>query len=130
MGAMADNPETKSSNQLIDWVALVKRFDNRQEFIEKLLRRTSSSHVDMLEKLRSATLKRDLHAIAFIAHGLRGSASNLYAHKVRDCATKTEESVRAGQPDPIALAEELAKLLESLLAEIARHLESSSGSKL
>jgi HPt (histidine-containing phosphotransfer) domain-containing protein len=120
---MEQEPEAKPATPLIDWVALSRWFGNRQDFIGKLLAMTSASHGDMLEKLRLAIQKMDLEAIAFIAHGLRGTASNLEAQEVQDRATETEASVRAGRSDSIALAKELARLLERLLAELARHLE-------
>ena len=126
---MNQESASTSSSQLIDWTALSKRFGNRQDFIDKLLRMSHASHIEMLEKLQSAIRTRDLEAIAFIAHGLRGTAGNLEAQGMRDLASETEASVRAGRADPMALAEELARLLERLLAELARHLESSSDNK-
>ncbi len=118
------NPETeaKSSTQLIDWVALYKRYENRQEFIDKLLRMTYAAQIDILEKLHLAIQERDLEAIAFTAHALRGTAGNLEAQQMRDWATETEESARAGRPETRALAEELARFLERLLAELAGRL--------
>ncbi|MGA7178440.1 MAG: Hpt domain-containing protein [Thiobacillaceae bacterium] len=128
MPMMDLQPEAKSPTQLIDWIALCKRYGNRQGFIDKLFRISYASHVDMLEKLRSAIQKSDLEAIAFIAHGLRGTASNLEAQEVRDWATKTEENVRAGRPDHMALADELARRLERLLAELAGRLKGGADS--
>ncbi|MGO9443762.1 MAG: hypothetical protein ACLPXB_03175 [Thiobacillaceae bacterium] len=95
------NPETeaKSSTQLIDWVALYNRFDNRQEFIDRSLRVTYASHIDMLGKLHAVILGRGLEAIAYTAHALRGTAGKLEAQKMRNWATETEESARAGRPE-------------------------------
>jgi hypothetical protein len=65
---MNPEPEAKSSTQLIDWLALYNRCDNRQEFIDGLLRVAYASHIDMLEKLHAVIPERVLEAIAFTAH--------------------------------------------------------------
>ncbi len=102
----------------IDWEALSVRYDGRQDFIGKLLATFLESHRGIPERLRQAAGGRDLEGIRAIAHGLKGSAGNIEAVGVRDLARQTEEAARGAADSAPALAEELAGMLETLLAEL------------
>jgi len=107
-----------ASGQLIDWAGLNKRYNNRQDFIRRILGTASASQNEMPQKLRSAIRQADLEAIRFMAHNLKGTAGNLEAPKLLDLASETEMHARAGEDKAMKLAEELARQVESLLTEL------------
>ncbi len=109
----------------IDWAAFTKRYRNRSDFIIRLLGVARTSLASTPDKLRDAIRQNDLDAIKFIAHSLKGSSGNLEAAKLMELARETEMSARLATPDVLALAEKLARQVESLLQELSYRLGES-----
>jgi PAS domain S-box-containing protein len=123
----APAPVPEPAGEQIDWAALVKRFDGRQDFIDKLLRTVRDNHADTVAKLREAIAGGDGQAVAFIAHGLKGLAGNLAAPALQAKARQVETTIRAGgRPDAPEVAE-LADLIGQLLRELEQRLGPAAG---
>jgi PAS domain S-box-containing protein len=107
----------------IDWPALYKRFKGREAFIGRLLSTMISSHGDTPEMIRYAVEARDKEALRFIAHSLKGLASNLFAASLEELSRGVEDRLKQNDPNGIELAEELAQELTDVLAAISEKLE-------
>jgi PAS domain S-box-containing protein len=113
---------------LIDWTILSKRFGQRVSFIDRLLRTVLESQGDVPARLRAAAEQRDIAAMAFIGHSLKGTAGNLAAHRLQDLARQLDERARAdikahaddGESATLALrvAEQMDALLELIRARL------------
>lgn len=101
-----------SASSLIDWEAVDQRYLGRQAFIVKLLATILDGAEEVLVKLRGAIQEHDLEAVDFLAHGLKGTGSNLAAQRLYDLAERTEYSAKMKQDDALMLAEALAGMLE------------------
>jgi CheY-like chemotaxis protein/HPt (histidine-containing phosphotransfer) domain-containing protein len=80
---------------LIDWSLLFQRFPQREAFIDKLLQTVLDSQADLPAKLRDAAQGQNMAALAFLSHGLKGTAGNLAAGKLQELAHRLDERVRA-----------------------------------
>ena len=111
-------PESKAgeSEGPIDWTALHQRFGNREKFIDALLGTIMESQAETPTSLRQATAARDMEALTFLGHSVKGVAGNVEARDVRQLAARLEEEARAGKEDALALSTQLADRLESLLS--------------
>ena len=114
------SPTDKTVPVVIDWDALLARFNGRQAFIDKLVATTLTSNAGKAADLRDAASRNELEAVAFIAHGLKGMAGNMKARHVYDLGAKTEAAARAGSAEARAMAEHLAAATETLMAELRR----------
>lgn len=103
---------------LIDWVALQQRFDGRQAFIDKLIDNAlDGAQQANLDKLRQAAEQRDYAAIKFVAHNLKGFAGIFEVQQMQSLAQQTEVAAKDQAEEAIAMAEGLANLLQTILAE-------------
>ncbi|MDP2179705.1 PAS domain S-box protein [Methylicorpusculum sp.] len=100
---------------LIDWDSLFKRFNNRKDFIEKLLRTALLSQEEIPSQLRKAASNQDMEAMAFIGHSLKGTAGNFAAKLLYDLARRLQDSARANSSDAATLAEQCADHLDEVL---------------
>lgn len=116
------NRKTSPQTTLINWETFNERYRNRHDFMVRLLGVACASLSDTLAKLRMAIQQNDFDALKFIAHSLKGAAGNLEAEKLIMLAKEAELSIRAGIPDAMARAEELARQVECLLQELKARL--------
>lgn len=108
------------SSGLIDWQAMLERFDGRQAFVDKIIDNAlDGSQQQTLEKLRLAAEQGDLAAIKFVAHNLKAFAGIFQAQGLLQLAQQTESAAKDGNAGAAALATELAGLLEQILQELA-----------
>ncbi|MBI3525682.1 MAG: PAS domain S-box protein [Betaproteobacteria bacterium] len=114
----ADQPDSGVPGMEIDWAGLEVRFKGKQAFIDKLAATTLASHRDTPAKLRAAAAAREMEALAFAAHSLKGMSGNLMAWPLHELAKRTEEAARQGAPETIEQAVQLAETLERLLAAL------------
>jgi CheY-like chemotaxis protein/HPt (histidine-containing phosphotransfer) domain-containing protein len=105
---------------LIDWPALIARYQGRTTFIDKLLATVLSSNGTVPAKLRLAAQEQDHAGISFLAHGLKGVAGNLQAPALQNLARQTEVAAKTAQAQAATLARELADRMDALLAELKR----------
>ncbi len=117
--AAAVPPAPTFTASLVDYPALLARFNGRHAFVAKLIASMYEQHAASPTKLREAAAAHDCTAIAFVAHGLKGVSGNLKATVVFDLAKATEMAAREARPDAAALANQLATLVEAMLAELA-----------
>ncbi len=111
--------QAKISDGLIDWPALLRRFNGRKTFIDKLSATVQANHADSPAKLRAAVQSKELDTLAFVAHSLKGMGGNLQAHRLWELAKETEDAARAGQDAAFKLGADLADVMDSLLAELS-----------
>jgi HPt (histidine-containing phosphotransfer) domain-containing protein len=81
-------------------------------------------HADDPDRLRAAV--DNPSELAKLAHGLKGSASALFANVVADQAESTEAAAAAADPDVASHAETLANGVAILLNEIRSGLSEAS----
>ncbi|WP_446810768.1 PAS domain S-box protein [Methylomonas sp. 2BW1-5-20] len=106
---------------LIDWPAMLQRFDGRQAFIDKLIRNAlDGAQQANLDKLRQAASQRDYETIKFVAHNLKGFAGIFEVKQMLTIAQQAEAAAKARREDAVSLAEDLADNLHALLAELQR----------
>lgn len=102
----------------IDWPALLARYNGRQNFVAKLAATALASHRDTPNTLRQAAQAKDLPALAFAAHALKGLSGNLMARGVEALARQVEAAARAREPEAVDRAVDLASEVELLLVAL------------
>lgn len=107
----------------IDWGALSIRFNNRQDFIEKLLGTVLQTQENVPSKLREAARAEDMETMAFIGHSLKGAAGNFCADTLQELARQLQDSARAKQTNAVQLAEQCADLLDTIIAQLHERLQ-------
>jgi PAS domain S-box-containing protein len=112
--------QTGERSPTIDWEALRQCYNGRQAFIDKLMATALRSLPETGARLRDAAQAGDRQGIAFLAHTMKGVASNLAARAMLEQARITEAAARGGREDSADLARRLADLTDLLLAELAR----------
>jgi HPt (histidine-containing phosphotransfer) domain-containing protein len=117
-----DGGSAAECNTSLDWAQLEHRYADHPGFLTKLLGIALTSQSDSPAGLRTAAAAGDMTQLALLAHTLKGTGGNLYAHALQSAAQTTETAARAASPDANAAAEQLAATLEALLVEIRAHL--------
>ncbi|WP_198402787.1 PAS domain S-box protein [Methylomonas koyamae] len=117
--ATVPKPDAPPSSTLIDWQAMLERFDGRQAFVDKIIDNAlDGSQQQNLEKLRLAAEQGDLAAIKFVAHNLKAFAGIFQAQGLLQLAQQTEAAARDGNAAATASATELADVLQQILQEL------------
>jgi PAS domain S-box-containing protein len=107
----------------IDWAGLQTRYGSTPGLIDKLVRTALAGQRQVPEQLRAAASANQPEQLIWVAHALRGVAGNLHAHGVMQAAKQLELAARQGVPETAALAEQLARLTERMLDDLASHVE-------
>ncbi len=115
-------PEIRPTEDFIDFAALLTQFQNRQDFVDKLLRSALDSHGDTPAKLRAAAQAADLAALAFTAHSFATVAGTLHAVALHTYTKQVEKKARDGNAEAITQAAALAGMIERFLATIREKL--------
>ncbi len=117
----AADTQTPPSSTLIDWQAMLERFDGRQTFVDKIIDNALDGSQQLnLEKLRMAAEQGDLSAIKFVAHNLKAFAGIFHAQSLLQLAQQTESAAKDGHDDTSRLAMQLAGSLEEILQELSQ----------
>ena len=121
-GSSLSHPRLLKPRALIG--TLEERYHGKPAFIVKLLSTVEKAHAGTAAELRRLAESRDLENLAFLAHGMKGSAGNLMADGLRRLAQETERAAREGRGDEVVLlAERLALALEDMLDDIRQKQE-------
>ncbi|WP_445370949.1 PAS domain S-box protein [Methylomonas sp. HW2-6] len=116
----AANTQLPPSSGLIDWQAMLERFDGRQSFVDKIIdNAVDGSQKQNLEKLRLAAEQGDLATIKFVAHNLKAFAGIFQVQSLLQLAQQTELAAKDAQADTSGLAMQLAELLGKILQELS-----------
>ena len=110
---------TVGKTKMIDRVALLRRYNGRQAFVDKVSASIRESHQDAPEKLRRAIREGDLETLKFEAHKLKSLGGGMEAAALLQQAIATEDALHTGSGDIAASAGRLADLLAGFLAELA-----------
>ena len=102
------------SNTIIDWPALHKRYNRRDNIIKTLATTFVSSYKETPADIRRAIHAKDSVALSLIAHGMKGSAGYLEAHQLHQLATLTEAQVKQNNTNTYITSEKLAIAIEQL----------------
>jgi two-component system sensor histidine kinase/response regulator len=121
-------PAAAASEPLIDQAGLLVRVDGSMELVRDLIRLFQAVCPALLSDIGNAVEQRDGKALAFAAHALKGSLSQLSAHQAAAAAHRLESAARQGDlsyarnqfedlkteierlgPELVALGEEIAK---------------------
>ncbi|HXY24716.1 MAG TPA: Hpt domain-containing protein [Candidatus Acidoferrum sp.] len=111
-----------------DFEELLSRVENDRELMRDLLLIFKEEFPLHHQALREAVEHKDVVRIESEAHKLKGMLSNLAAHEAAEAAARLELLVRSAETsefqEPFAefdrIAEELARELDSCLAEVSR----------
>jgi HPt (histidine-containing phosphotransfer) domain-containing protein len=117
--------EQNLDDGLIDWPALLERYQQRRDFVFKLLQSMRDSQRQTPTNLQRAIRQRDWDSLHFIAHSLKGLCGNLEAGTMRDLARRTQQAACAHEAEALELALQLHGQLQRLLSELDRFLGSS-----
>ncbi|OAI26486.1 PAS domain S-box protein [Methylomonas koyamae] len=104
----------------VDWPALLKKFPNQTEFVDRLVRMAVDCHAGDAEPLRDAAANGDLKALERIAHNLKGMAGNICAPELEAVSIRVLRSARLGEEHALRQTGELIDALQRALAELAR----------
>lgn len=107
---------------LIDWNAMLAQHRGKHAMVGRLAAIALASEAAAPDSLRDACAQRDLDAIAFFAHRIKGMSPNFSAERLRDLSARTEVAARGRQDDAGSLALRLADLMEQFLAELRARL--------
>jgi len=110
---------TAPAAALVNWEGLLNQYSGREAFVIKLATMAVNGQREVPAKLRAAAGSGDFDGLAFTAHALKSIGGNLMARGVRELAESTERAARRSDPQAASQAEELACLVETLLAELA-----------
>jgi PAS domain S-box-containing protein len=119
---------TAPGEGVIDWARLEANFNGKTSFVNKLVAMVLTTQADSPGKLREAVRRRDMEALAFLAHSLKGMSGNLMAESVRESAARAETAARQGRAEASELAVELAGAMERMLAALAARAEQAEKS--
>ena len=124
--AARERASTSADNiQWIDWTAFEARYQGRSWMIGRLIATALRSHKDTAAKMRGAAAARDFATLAFLAHALKGLASNFAVAPLAAHASDTEELAQQGNDEAIARAERLAELVDKLMVALAARRKSA-----
>ena len=120
-------PPTPPGAGLVNWPALEAMFKGRPQFVERVVRKALATYRSELAQLRElAGGQGELAALAFLAHGIKGSAGALHASSVHQLAAEVDATARAGSANARELAGKLADQLEALLGELEMRVAADS----
>jgi Amt family ammonium transporter len=86
---------SEDSKAAIDMPALLQRCMGKEEFVQRILEKFKVKAVKDLEELEGHVRNTDAQKIAFVAHGLKGTAANLCAEGLRQAAFELEQIGKA-----------------------------------
>jgi Amt family ammonium transporter len=81
----------EDSRSPIDIPALLQRCMGKEDFVQRILQKFKVKALKDLEELEEYVRNTDAQKIAFVAHGLRGTAANLCADGLRQAAFELEQ---------------------------------------
>ena len=84
------NSAVEDDSGVFDRAALLRRLEGDTALLDEVLQMFLDDSASILEKLRRAAAERDLKALLFSAHALKGSAANLCASRIHAAAAKLE----------------------------------------
>ncbi|MFI3135455.1 MAG: PAS domain S-box protein [Methylococcaceae bacterium] len=112
----------QDASSLIDWSAMLQRYDGRHAFIDKLITNTLNGiHQENSHKLRQAGEQQDYEAIKFIAHSLKGVAGVFESQRLQDKAQETELAAKNQQDTAVTLSIQLADMLDIFLSALENY---------
>lgn len=118
-------PVLSVSNDVMDVSQALERLDGDRELLEELARLFADEWSKTAAEIDAALNAPDAQSLDRCAHGLKGAAANLGAHRLSEAALELEKLARAGnlQAAPAqweAVKKEAATLLEEFDTSFAR----------
>jgi CheY-like chemotaxis protein/HPt (histidine-containing phosphotransfer) domain-containing protein len=86
---------SEDSKAPFDIPALLQRCMGKEEFVQRILEKFKVKAVKDLEELEGHVRNTDAQKIAFVSHGLKGTAANLCAEGLRQAALELEQIGKA-----------------------------------
>lgn len=106
----------------IDFTALLQRFNQRSEFVQKIIKTAYEANSDLPDRLRRTTEQSDFPTLALIAHTLKGTAGSLQAAALQELSARTETAARQQQAECAQLGQQLADMLDQILTQMQAYL--------
>ncbi|MBM4200493.1 MAG: response regulator, partial [Gammaproteobacteria bacterium] len=102
----------------VDWEQLRQRCRGKDDFLERLAGVALDTYTPLPAQLRAWSAAACVADIGAAAHSLKGSLGNLMAAGPADLAARTQQAVETRAPEALHLANELADVVESVIAEL------------
>jgi PAS domain S-box-containing protein len=110
-------PETDAT---IDWGALHRRYQNRREFVARLVKLALEHNADTADRLRTLAAAGKIMPIGEMAHTIKGMAGNLAAARLEQIALRTLGAARANDETALEYGLALADAMEQLLVALRK----------
>ncbi|MBN8476088.1 ATP-binding protein [Sulfuritalea sp.] len=120
-------PALATGGGLVDWDAMLGKYQGRQAFVDKLVGIALASQATAPVRLRDAAGRLDFDALAFTAHSIKGMSANFSAARLHSLAVETEAAARERRDDAGAMALRLADLMDEFLAALAARMGKATG---
>lgn len=117
----------KSPGPAFDASAVFLEFGGDAVFIRRLAALLSSSLPVYVSDMLAAARARDVHRMATVAHAIRGSVGNVYAHQLAALAGVIERTARNGRAVDLSQVSDLEKAVRDLLSEFVLWAETLEG---
>ena len=108
---------------IVDWEGLMAQFQGREASVLKIAATVLYSQVGVPAQLRDLAARRDYPALARLAHSIKGMGGSIMAQRVFELGKQVDEAARLQSEAASGLAEELACVMEALLAEMGAHIQ-------
>ena len=110
------------TKDIFDPQAFANRLDGDEKVLKRIIKDIPRHIAGQIEKLKTASERKDTASIRLHAHTIKGMCANISAHKLRDKAHEIEVAGKEGRTDMIhSLIEQLeleAGIFQSLLADL------------
>ena len=99
----------------IDMDKLLKRFNNKEEFCEELLRSSLKLFPSQVKELENAVENNEVQQIILLSHRLKGDFANIEVHSLKKLSSNIEIAAKKGNMDIIpSFLEDIKKELNKL----------------
>jgi len=110
------------TKDIFDPQAFANRLDGDEKVLKRIIKDIPRHIAGQIEKLKTASERKDTESIRLHAHTIKGMCANISAHKLRDKAHEIEVAGKEGRTDMIhSLIDQLeleAGIFQSLLADL------------
>ncbi len=110
------------TKDIFDPQAFANRLDGDEKVLKRIIKDIPRHIAGQIEKLKTASERKDTDSIRLHAHTIKGMCANISAHKLRDKAHEIEVAGKEGRTDTVySLTEQLeqeAGIFQSLLADL------------
>lgn len=125
--AVEPTADQDTSTRLIDWSAVLQRFEGRQAFVDRLIESAlDGTQHSNVEKLRLAAQEQDYATIKFVAHSIKGFAGVFQVTVLLELAQTIEQAMKNQDANGFEKVNALADYLLGVLQELQQYKDLNS----